>query len=121
MKKLYLWVMAATLICGVTTVCLSLNSCKETQAQEKQVQSTELIRTSQSWDGAALPDYLQGRPEIVAVKYEILAGEKLGRHHHPVMNFTKPSTNAEPSGIFWTKRSILRPSSGFCKMEVKII
>ena len=50
------------------------------------VQSTELIRTSQSWDGVELPDYLQGRPEIVAVKYEIPAGQKLGWHHHPVMN-----------------------------------
>ena len=50
------------------------------------VRSTELIRTSQSWDGAALPDYLQGRPEVVAVKYEIQAGQKLGWHHHPVMN-----------------------------------
>ena len=50
------------------------------------VQSTELIRTSQSWDGMELPDYLQGRPEIVAVKYEIPAGQKLGWHHHPVMN-----------------------------------
>ena len=50
------------------------------------VQSTELIRTSQSWDGMELPDYLKGRPEIVAVKYEIPAGQKLGWHHHPVMN-----------------------------------
>lgn len=50
------------------------------------VQSTELVRTSQSWDGVELPDYLQGRPEIVAVKYEIPAGQKLGWHHHPVMN-----------------------------------
>jgi len=49
-------------------------------------QSTELIRTSQSWDGAELPDYIQGRPEIVAVKYEIPAGQKLGWHHHPVVN-----------------------------------
>ena len=48
--------------------------------------SYELIRTSQSWDGAALPDYLQGRPEVVAIKYEIPAGRKLGWHHHPVMN-----------------------------------
>ena len=48
--------------------------------------STELVRTSQSWDGVALPDYLQGRPEIVAVKYEIPVGQKLGWHHHPVMN-----------------------------------
>ena len=50
------------------------------------MQTTELIRTSQSWDGTELPDYLQGRPEIVAVKYEIPAGQKLGWPHHPVMN-----------------------------------
>ena len=50
------------------------------------VKSTELIRTSQSWDGVELPEYLQGRPELVAVKYEIPAGQKLGWHHHPVMN-----------------------------------
>ena len=51
------------------------------------VKTTELMRTSQSWDGVVLPDYLQGRPELVAVKYEIPAGQKLGWHHHPVMNF----------------------------------
>ena len=35
------------------------------------VQTTELIRTSQSWDGVDLPDYLVGKPEIVGIKYEI--------------------------------------------------
>jgi quercetin dioxygenase-like cupin family protein len=51
------------------------------------VESTELIRTSQSWDGVELPDYLQGRPELVAMKYVFPAGQKLGWHHHPVMNY----------------------------------
>ena len=51
------------------------------------MRTTELIRTSRSWDGMALPEYLQGRPEIVAIKYDVPAGEKLGWHHHPVMNF----------------------------------
>ena len=50
------------------------------------VQTTELIRTTKSWDGRELPDYLQGRPELVAIKYEIPAGQKLAWHHHPVMN-----------------------------------
>ena len=61
-----------------------MQSQKDNPAQS--VRSTELIRTSQSWDGVALPDYLQGRPEVVAVKYEIPAGQKLGWNHHPVMN-----------------------------------
>ena len=50
------------------------------------VKTTELIRTTKSWDGRELPDYLQGRPELVALKYEIPAGQKLAWHHHPVMN-----------------------------------
>lgn len=50
------------------------------------VKTTELIRTTRSWDGRELPDYLQGRPELVAMKYEIPAGQKLAWHHHPVMN-----------------------------------
>ena len=87
MKKIMNWVMAATLVCSATV----LNSCKKAQAKEEnapaQVVSTELIRTSQSWDGVDLPDYLQGRPELVAVKYVFPAGQKLGWHHHPVMNF----------------------------------
>ena len=75
------------------SICCSglLNSCKTISNNEKanlpQVKAIELIRTSQSWDGVELPDYLQGRPELVAVKYVIPAGSKLGWHHHPVMNY----------------------------------
>ena len=91
MKQKKLWVMAAILICGMTAVSYGLTSCKEAHAQEdnpvQQVTSEELIRTSQSWDGVELPDYLQGRPELVAVKYVFPAGQKLGWHHHPVMNY----------------------------------
>lgn len=53
----------------------------------EQVETTELIRTSQSWDGVELPDYPQGRPELVAMKYVFPAGQKLGWHHHDVMNY----------------------------------
>ena len=53
----------------------------------EQVETTELIRTSQSWDGAELPDYPQGRPELVAMKYVFPAGQRLGWHHHDVMNY----------------------------------
>lgn len=87
MNRVFSRVMAATLVCGA----LSLMGCKGTDGQEnnevQEVRSTELIRTSQSWDGVELPDYLVGRPEIVGVKYEIPAGQKLGWHLHPVMNF----------------------------------
>ena len=69
--------MAILLVCGKNAACHA----------DSQVQSTELIRTSQSWDGVELPDYLCGRPELVAVKYVFPAGKKLGWHHHPVINY----------------------------------
>ena len=97
MQKKYVWMLAAILVfCGATALSISQNFCEEAKAQEEntvsqdetpKVVSTELIRTDKSWDGVDLPDYLQGRPELVAVKYEFPAGKKLGWHHHPVMNY----------------------------------
>ena len=98
MNKMIQWVLAATLVCGATAF---MTGCKKATVQEANVQETtvqeettaqavkseELIRTSQSWDGVELPDYFQGRPELVAVKYVFPAGQKLGWHHHPVMNY----------------------------------
>lgn len=78
----------------VTAIAWSLllcNACKQgkpdQEAEPQQVESTELIRTSQSWDGAALPDYPEGEPELVAVKYVFPVGQKLGWHHHVSMNY----------------------------------
>ena len=99
MKQMKLWVIAAALVICGTTTCMT--GCKKANVQENNaveesvqdesaaqtVKSEELIRSSQSWDGVELPDYLQGRPELVAVKYEFPAGQKLGWHHHPVMNY----------------------------------
>ena len=51
------------------------------------VRTTELLRTGRSWDGAELPDYPERRPELVCIRYEFPAGQKLGWHHHPVMNY----------------------------------
>ncbi len=88
MKKMINWMLAAILTCGTMTF---MTGCKTTKALSdntaQEVKSEELIRTSQSWDGVELPDYLQGRPELVAVKYVFPAGKKLGWHHHPVMNY----------------------------------
>ena len=53
----------------------------------KEVQKIELKRTSQSWDGTALPDYLKGKPELVVMRYVFPVGSKLPWHHHPVINY----------------------------------
>ncbi len=52
-----------------------------------EVKVIELKRTSQSWDGAELPDYPVGRPELVVKRYVFPRGSKLGWHHHPVINY----------------------------------
>jgi len=89
MRRFFRWGLADILIIigavAIVTVCRKVNDENDNSVQS--VQSTELIRTSQSWDGVELPNYLQGRPELVAVKYEFPAGQKLGWHHHPVMNY----------------------------------
>lgn len=82
------------MIAAIITFCSigALTSCNDANADNDsdklpQVKNTELVRTSQSWDGVELPDYPEGCPELVAVKYEFPAGQKLGWHHHPSMNF----------------------------------
>ena len=52
-----------------------------------EVKVMKLKRTSQSWDGAELPDYPVGRPGLVVKRYVFPRGSKLGWHHHPVMNY----------------------------------
>lgn len=70
------------LIANALTACNNING-GDTVAK---VESVELLRTSQSWNGDELPNYPQGKPELVAVKYIIPPGEKLGWHHHVAMN-----------------------------------
>ena len=82
-NKICLWT-ALLLLAGMTVSC---RGAKDKQAAEPQVQITELLRTSQSWDGAELPDYPEGQPELICVRYVFPAGQKLGWHHHPVMNY----------------------------------
>lgn len=85
MNKVYTKLsMLVVLICSIA----ALNACNPANGEEapKTVESIELLRTDKSWNGEALPDYPQGKPELVAVKYIIPPGEKLGWHHHVAMN-----------------------------------
>ena len=53
----------------------------------KDIKTMELIRTSQSWDGAMLPDFPQGQPELRVVRLDFPIGAKTGWHHHTVVNY----------------------------------
>ena len=46
----------------------------------------ELARSEKSWDGALLPPYPEGQPEIRVLSITIPPGAKLPVHRHPVIN-----------------------------------
>jgi quercetin dioxygenase-like cupin family protein len=50
------------------------------------VEVRQLAKSTQSWDGEALPEYPQGRPEVTILRIKIPAGAKLEIHNHPVIN-----------------------------------
>ena len=92
MNKIILFslsVLASVVVSGCKTCCQT--SCKTSPFAQYDNATTisklELKRTSESWDGAPLPDYLKGKPELVVMRYVFPVGSKLPWHHHPVINF----------------------------------
>ena len=75
------WLIGCLIACFISFI-----GCSNMEEVESEVKSIELLRTSQSWNEVDLPDYPQGRPELVATKYIIPPGKKLGWHHHVAMN-----------------------------------
>ena len=74
-----------SLFAGCASLCGSSPFAKYDDA--KKVEIVELKRTAQSWDGAELPNYPVGRPELIVRRYIFPRGSRLGWHHHPVMNY----------------------------------
>ena len=81
MNTMTKWLMGGLVICSIGII-----GCSNRSGAVGEVESVELLRTSKSWNDVELPDYPQGRPELVAVKYIIPPGKKLGWHHHEAMN-----------------------------------
>ena len=81
-------------IVGAAALCLAAGCASPRTASPfakyddaKEIEILDLARTSQSWDGAELPNYPVGKPELVVRRYVFPRGSKLGWHHHPVMNY----------------------------------
>ena len=73
MNKITKWLMSGLILSAICII-----ACSNVDDAETEVQGIELLRTSQSWNEVELPDYPQGKPELVAVKYVIPPGKKLG-------------------------------------------
>lgn len=52
-----------------------------------EIKTTELLRSTQSWDGVVLPNYPKERPELVVSRMVFPVGAKTGWHHHTVINY----------------------------------
>lgn len=66
--------------------CLA-TGCKTAELESiQQIKVQQLAKTCASWDGALLPAYLKGQPEITVLRIVIPAGETLAKHKHPVIN-----------------------------------
>ena len=77
--------MVLAMLAGCVSPCGNSPFAKYDDA--KKVEIVELKRTAQSWDGAELPNYPAGRPELIVRRYIFPRGSRLGWHHHPVMNY----------------------------------
>jgi hypothetical protein len=53
---------------------------------ENTVKTDVLAKNSVSWDGANLPDYAKGTPEITILRIKIPPKTQLPLHKHPVIN-----------------------------------
>ena len=51
------------------------------------LKTSELLRSSVSWDGVNLPAYPSGRPELVVKRLVFPVGAMIGWHHHNVINY----------------------------------
>lgn len=66
--------------------CLHALPAKEIPATTTPIAVETLLRTTTSWDGAPLPAYPKGQPEITILKIEIAPGAQLPWHQHPMIN-----------------------------------
>jgi len=55
-------------------------------AAEAAYEVSELVKSSSSWDGEALPEYPEGVPEVTILRIIIPQGAQLPIHEHPVIN-----------------------------------
>lgn len=60
--------------------------CPPAFAKDPKIDVKELARTQNSWDGALLPAYPEGQPEIRILSITVPPGETLAVHQHPVIN-----------------------------------
>jgi len=57
-----------------------------TKKNKGEIKVTQILKTTEDWDGNALPPYPSKNPEITILSYEIPPGIRLPMHKHLVIN-----------------------------------
>ncbi len=74
----------------LSAVLLLQSGCATVRRPPKEAQAPaavrELVKSTESWDGARLPPYPQGQPRITVLRITIPPGTRLDTHRHPVIN-----------------------------------
>ncbi|MBM3245591.1 MAG: cupin domain-containing protein [Candidatus Omnitrophica bacterium] len=65
--------------------CLAAG-CKTLPAAKHPIETFQLVKSDTSWNGALLPAYPKGQPEITILRIVIPPGKSLDKHKHPVIN-----------------------------------
>ena len=73
------------LVVLVQSGCVSRQPAAQTGGEGKVV-ATDLVQSTTSWDGALLPPYPPGQPQITIRRVVIPVGGQLPPHLHPVIN-----------------------------------
>ena len=80
--------LATVALAGLSVCFFSCsNDANANEDESVKTESVELMKTSRSWDGAELPDYLTGKPELRALKVTLAPHGSLAKHHHDIMSF----------------------------------
>jgi len=69
----------------MTTIVWSHNVTTNTVANAP-ITVKQLAKTTKSWNGATLPAYQKGQPEVTILRISIEPNAKLPIHEHPVIN-----------------------------------
>jgi len=76
--------MLKNFLCGIGLILFLTGN---VWAQEENAVSVDVLaKTGVSWDGMALPNYPQGKPEVTILRIKIPPKVQLPLHQHPVIN-----------------------------------
>jgi quercetin dioxygenase-like cupin family protein len=84
--KFFPFICSLMLIANLTHACGEEKKLSKDSFYNDKVEVVTMLKSGESWDGAKLPAYPAGEPEIQLLKITIPPKMKLPMHYHPVIN-----------------------------------